>query len=533
MFVLGREWKGGYLDYACGEGETRIAVATWQNLGVVDNAFIKRPFDWRLIHNYLPEIGPRLVLRKILSRTRERVRNMKHVSCGLGRVLDTRGDTFAQSDPVVFLAPFHPRCVDRVVLNDALIRRISPERWQKAESWLRDGTIHYGEFDQELEGTRSWKDWAGWSSDSGIGIEREAIEVFLEGIEDKLLQGPGATRTLEVPPRETSERSQPQPAMPAADSTATPSRRAVVFGLGNYAKTSLIPNIDSGIRVETVHELDPTQLGLIASFPYACDTSPIARADESADVYFIAGYHHTHADLAVHALNQGIHAVVEKPLATDAAQLSRLLKAMETTKASLFACFQKRYLVFNSSIREDLRVARGEPVSCHSLVFEIPLPEKHWYNWPRSRSRLVSNGCHWIDHFLFLNNYSRPIKQALWLAADNSMTALLDLENGASFSMTLTDRGSSRIGIQEHVEFRANGATATITNGSRYFAESSRQVLRKHSINKLSVYKEMYREITRRISKGGVGDSVKSVQVSTQTMLDLEDELTRICAART
>ena len=53
--------------------------------------------------------------------------------------------------------------------------------------------------------------------------------------------------------------------------------------------------------------------------------------DERFDVHLIAGFHHTHAPLACHALDAGAHAVVEKPLATTEAQLHDFWSAMQDT----------------------------------------------------------------------------------------------------------------------------------------------------------------------------------------------------------
>ena len=58
---------------------------------------------------------------------------------------------------------------------------------------------------------------------------------------------------------------------------AIKSRRpnAVLFGLGNYAKTSIIPNIKGNIDLERVHEVDPDQLPVLAkNRAISLDTSP-------------------------------------------------------------------------------------------------------------------------------------------------------------------------------------------------------------------------------------------------------------------
>src|SRR5207244_8304705 len=120
-----------------------------------------------------------------------------------------------------------------------------------------------------------------------------------------------------------------------------------------------------------------------------------------------------HADCGIEALNRNVLAVVEKPLATNFDQYERLRVALEKNPGKLFSCFHKRFLPFNDFIYQDLQAKLGEPISCFCVVYEIPLPPLHWYRWPNSGTGIISNGCHWIDHFLYLNNFSSPIRKSV------------------------------------------------------------------------------------------------------------------------
>jgi hypothetical protein len=99
------------------------------------------------------------------------------------------------------------------------------------------------------------------------------------------------------------------------------------------------------------------------------------------------------------------------------------------------------------------------------------------------------------------------------------------LQNGAYFTMTLTDTGSERIGLQEYVELRAGQVTVRLINNASYLAENRTRVLRRFRVNKMVTYKLMYKIIAERISRGEEGDTAQSVRVSTQLILDLEDRL--------
>jgi predicted dehydrogenase len=220
--------------------------------------------------------------------------------------------------------------------------------------------------------------------------------------------------------------------------------------------------------------------------------------------------------------------VVEKPLAVDNAQLSDLLDAMTLSNGALYCGFHKRYQMLNQHAYHDLGLRPGEPVSYHCIVYEVPLPLRHWYRWPNSKSRLVSNGCHWIDHFLFLNNYCEVSRADLFLAREGTINCSMELANGAYFTMVLTDQGSERIGVQDYIELRANGVTARMSNGATYEAESKNRILRRLTINKMDSYRRMYRSIGQKIAQGMPGDTIESVRVSTGAVLLLEQQLNGI-----
>ena len=280
------------------------------------------------------------------------------------------------------------------------------------------------------------------------------------------------------------------------------------------------------VEVVKIHEVDPVQAfsGRRAD-AVAWSTEPFPGGEERTDVYVIAGYHHTHAPIAEWALQIGASVVVEKPLAVDEEQLRRLEKAASRGSGRFFGAFQRRYSPFNRYAREDLGLGVDQPVSYHCIAYEVPLPERHWYRWPNSHGRLVSNGCHWIDHFMFLNGYAKPSWYDAREASDGTVTVAVELVNDALFTMVLTEKGSERLGVREHIELRANGRTVTITDGRRYIAEDRRRVVRRARVGGLDSYSHMYRTIGEQLLAGAAGDSREAVIGSTALTLALEREL--------
>jgi hypothetical protein len=141
---------------------------------------------------------------------------------------------------------------------------------------------------------------------------------------------------------------------------------------------------------------------------------------------------------------------------------------------------------------------------------------------------LLSNGCHWVDHFLFLNGFSKETDLDVYVARDKTINCSVVLENGAVFTMVLTDRGSERLGVQNHVELRTATTTAKIVNDGLYVSESVDRVLRKTSVNRMDSYARMYRTIAERISKNQRGDTLKTIVASSRVILELERRASRL-----
>jgi predicted dehydrogenase len=518
--VIDGRWTDGFLDYHPGPGEYLLENAVWKNLERLQGLYYERPKSLWTIWNYLWDIGPRQTIRKIVSRSRERYRNEKYVACGIGFVREPPGcSALPDGQAVAFLAPCHPRLAERIVLPAELLKPV----YASGLSFLpQQGLLLcHTELEGGTDAKRWWQSVRAWSPDSGIGLSASACDGLLDRALDSL-KGTDWGNAVKVPSGRS--RSVVQSRTAAARPPEVRTKSTLLFGYGNYAKNIILPNVRKSLDVRCVHEIDPLQIPRNRTVRFGWDTAATARADEKYDVFLIAGFHHTHAPLAIQGLQQDASVVVEKPIAVDDAQLVELLEAMSRSPGKVFCCFHKRYSPFNALAREDLQLQPGEPVSYHCVAYNAPLPPDHWYRWPNSRGRLVTDGCHWIDHFLFMNGYPEATACDLTVAPDRSaVNCSITLVNGAFFTLAMTDGGSERIGPQDYVELRANGRTVRMVNETAYESEAKHRILRKTKVNKMRSYERMYREISRRIMMGGAGDSAACVKGAAELALRLEE----------
>lgn len=524
--LAGGKWLSGFPDYFRGQGQVRIRVLACRNLARIEGMYFVRPRSVRLLVNYLFEFGLRGVLRKVRSRLGEKLRNEKYISIGIGRVVEADAACrHSEGSCVAFLAPCHPACVERIVLNDGLVIPL-----EDTPRFDESVILHGDQGDAETE-RDFWNRMAGFSEHSGNTLDSAFPGELHDRVKRLVSTTEWATfRKLHLTEQEaagnvseTIPAGAPAMDAPSAkkDACGCPRPVGIVYGYGNYAKSFLIPNASPFIDIQKIHEIDPTQIP-IDEHGYAWDTSPLPRPGDRADVFFGAGYHHTHVPIAIAALKQGAYAVIEKPVAVDETQLAELLETLKTSGPKLFSCYHKRYIPFNTYAIEDLGVAPGAPVSYSCIVYEVPLPKLHWYHWPNAKSRLVSNGCHWIDHFLYLNGFPEIRSFDLAIAPDETLNVSVTAANGAFFTMVLTDQGSERVGLRDYIELRTMNSTVRMTDGSTYVAEGPDRVIRRATINKLFSYQNMYSTISEKISRGGSGDGIDSVRVSAGLILDLE-----------
>ena len=394
MHILTNRWQDGYLDYYRPKNYVRIQVKAWWVAQYIRDMFIEQPRDWRRVWNYLGKYGPHMVIKKVLARYGERFRDIKVLALGIGTVIESDfADSHTKGQKVVFIAPCHPQCVERIALPCELTAPIDTDVFDRVTT---DKGIIY--LCQEVDEKR-YDELTGWTQYSGWKLP-EVMPLLLRDASDRW-------RTLDTSKANIMGLAKPSAVQEQTQvETADSSRlKAVLFGFGNQAKTIVIPNLGSGIEVTCVHEIDPIALGKTASHGWKVDSSPVPRLDQQYDVYLIAGYHDSHASLAAHALKSGAWAVVEKPLVTTWEELRCLMNGLEQNPSRYFAGFHMRYSPLWKLAIEDLGLEPGEPIHYHCQVFEVPVPRRNWYNWPNAHSRIVSNGCHWIDHFLYMNHH--------------------------------------------------------------------------------------------------------------------------------
>ena len=196
-----------------------------------------------------------------------------------------------------------------------------------------------------------------------------------------------------------------RPAIPAPTSRPAPARPVVRFGVigaGNYATSMLLPHLQDRTDVRLVEVATATGLSAANAqrrFGFErCSTDHRGLlADGAVDAVVIATRHHAHAAMICDALRAGKAVFVEKPLAVDPDQLQAILAAVgDSGNDRLMVGFNRRFAPLLVDLKSAFG-ARSGPLQVRYDVNAGRLEAGSWYGQPEEGSRLVGEGCHFID----------------------------------------------------------------------------------------------------------------------------------------
>ena len=197
------------------------------------------------------------------------------------------------------------------------------------------------------------------------------------------------------------------------------------IGAGDFARNVLLPRLQhlDGVSFRTL----VTATGMSARytgqrFGFAtCATDPAeVMNDPAINTVFIATPHHLHAPLVVDALVAGKHVFVEKPLALNQDELSRVVKAFQGAneqigKAAnvhspvadrqspiLMVGFNRRFAPLIHDVKRFIDRQPGPRVIIYRVNAGF-IPRDHWIQDPeRGGGRIIGEVCHFVDLMAFL-----------------------------------------------------------------------------------------------------------------------------------
>jgi predicted dehydrogenase/threonine dehydrogenase-like Zn-dependent dehydrogenase len=192
------------------------------------------------------------------------------------------------------------------------------------------------------------------------------------------------------------------PTRPVRRPTAQPVVRIGVIGAGNYATSMLLPHLRDRadvrlVEVATATGLSATNAQRKFGFERCSTDHRGLLADEAVNAVLIATRHHAHAAMVCEALRAGKAVFVEKPLAVDPDQLQAIVATVtDSGNDRLMVGFNRRFAPLLADLKRAFG-ARSGPVQVRYDVNAGRLEAGSWYARPEEGSRMVGEGCHFVD----------------------------------------------------------------------------------------------------------------------------------------
>ena len=246
-----------------------------------------------------------------------------------------------------------------------------------------------------------------------------------------------------------------------------------VVGVGGYASAMLLPNFTkAGATLKTL----VSAKGLTASHyaeRFDADASATdVRAvldDPTINAVIIATRHDSHARLVLDTLRVGKYVFVEKPLATNLADIEAIKSVvLALPGARVMVGFNRRFSPLVQQLKTLINHRRG-PKSFVYTVNAGAIPPEHWTQGAQGGGRIIGEACHFIDLLRFL--CGTPIRNAQAIAArdtagkiiEDVVSISLQFEDGSLGTIHYFANGSSRY-PKERLEVFAGGGIAVLDN---------------------------------------------------------------------
>ena len=463
--------------------------------------------NWRKVWQFIAVEGFTETTKKIQSkRAQAELNGDFHLVLAAGTASDTPGDidekisSAVAAPPLLCLGTRHPQCAEVMLFRDELTVALPslPEANLCARA-AEEAARALGIRDDE------WQNLGGYNFYSDETPPAPCVQ-FIGHIASLVAQRP----SLEAEPSETRKQARFRAIYPVASQarsvarTPEKKRGAAVIGAGDYVRTHIAPALKrSGIPLHTVVDLEPYLAAYVKEkfgFLRATTNWRDAVCDPAVDPVVIATYHDSHAEIAACALRHGKKVLVEKPPTTSAQDLTLLAEAATMAGAFLEVGYNRRYAPLARQAKRLLEQhEEHEPTTIICIVKEVPIPDEHWYRWPKEGTRITGNICHWIDLAVYFLGLGRqPVEMTVTPQADRHKDGERSINilfrNRSSVTIIATGRGDSTLGVQEYIEIRRGDLTIKIDDFRKLIAMRAGQTLLRARSRRDKGHTAMYKE---------------------------------------
>jgi len=239
-----------------------------------------------------------------------------------------------------------------------------------------------------------------------------------------------------------------------------------VIGCGQFTYSTVGQVITSnyGNRLLDCYDIDKQAADTFADFyqinHHSLDSKSIFDNEDVKYVY-IASNHASHTDYAIEALSKDKIVYLEKPIAVNRQQLSRLIKCINNTSKPIYAGYNRPFSKAILDLKTQVLSNFDDPITLNCFVSAHKLPSNHWYRDINEGTRICGNVGHWIDLGVHILSWTKlPDKWDIQVAfsnpleTDDDISISLTSSRGDLIVIVITSRCEPFEGINETINFQ-------------------------------------------------------------------------------
>ena len=265
-----------------------------------------------------------------------------------------------------------------------------------------------------------------------------------------------------------------------------------VIGAGNFAAGTLLPLLAANHRfdltaIASARGVSARHAAERHRIPLATTDAQALLSEPSIDAVVIATRHHLHAAQAEAALLAGKHVYVEKPLALNEDELSRVIAAPLAAGQQLMVGYNRRFAPLFLELQASF-AGRRAPLVIDYRINAGPIADDSWIHQPgEGGGRIIGEVCHFIDLCCALTGsvpvtvYAQGVTAQGSARADDNAILSLRFLDGSIAAIAYVATGDPSAG-KERIEVLGDGATAVLEDFRRLEARRAGKVHRSRTL---------------------------------------------------
>ncbi|MBA7510557.1 Inositol 2-dehydrogenase/D-chiro-inositol 3-dehydrogenase [subsurface metagenome] len=178
-----------------------------------------------------------------------------------------------------------------------------------------------------------------------------------------------------------------------------------VIGAGSFTREVHLPNFEK-LNIYAICCKSGNNAKIFAKqfdAVYATTDYTEILKDKNIDMVLISTRHNLHEKIAIDAANARKAIFLEKPMALNVKELSKLIDTLEKTKVPFTVGFKRRFSPFALKIKEIIN-CRVNPIMVSYIMNAGFIPRDNWVHTEEGGGRNIGEACHIYDLFNYFTN---------------------------------------------------------------------------------------------------------------------------------